>query len=128
MPISYVIDQELRLIRSRAVGVISFADLSAHMRAELGGESSTYPELFDCTDATTDLTADEVRKLVQSRAEIAKQHQAAPVAIVATNDVLYGMLRMFDALTNELRPIRVFRNTRQAEDWLASLADRTEPQ
>jgi hypothetical protein len=123
MPISYVIDQDLRLIRSRAEGVVSFADLSAHMRTELGSEFSTYPELFDCTQATTDLTAEQVRKLVQSRAEIAKHHKAAPVAIVATNDVLYGMLRMFDALTNELRPIRVFRDMRQAEEWLNSISD-----
>lgn len=118
MPISYNIDHEKRRIYSRATGVITYDDLLAHMRADVGDDVSSYSELLDCTAATSSLTANEIRKLADERKAIALRHPPGPVALVATSDVFFGMLRIFDMLTDEVRPIRVFRTLSQAEIWL----------
>ena len=38
------------------VGVITYEDLRAHINAEENSPAASYGELFDCSDATTDLT------------------------------------------------------------------------
>jgi hypothetical protein len=56
------------------------------------------PELFDARAATTDLTADEVRDLVRRAADMLKVSDLGATAIVTTNDMLYGMARMYSVL------------------------------
>ena|SRR5438128_7474538 len=121
MPISYRIDEEKKRIYSRAEGVITFEDMHRHMKAEAGTPAASYGEIFDCTGATTTLTAIDVRALASERRSIAARQEPAPVAVVATTDVFFGMLRMFDMLTSQVRPLQVFRELAQAEEWLDSI-------
>jgi hypothetical protein len=121
MPISYTIDHEKKRIYTRATGVVTFDELLAHMRAESGQPAASYSEIFDCTDATTNINSADVRVLVDHRKRIAEVQEPGPVAIVATNDLFFGMFRVFDMLTDEVRPIRVFRSVDQAGEWLDSL-------
>jgi hypothetical protein len=123
MPISYFINEEKKWLYSRATGLVTFDDFVAHMRAEFGRPSASYPEIFDCTGATTDLTAADIRLLVKSREHIANVQEAGPVAIVAPTDLFFGLFRIFDLMTEAIRPIRIFRNSTDAEAWLDSLAD-----
>jgi hypothetical protein len=91
------------------------------MKADVEPEVVHYSEIFDCTDATTNLTVDEVRKLSEERRQIAQLQSAGPVAVVATNDLFFGMFRMFDMLTETIRPIRILRDVKAAEQWLDSM-------
>jgi hypothetical protein len=123
MPISYTIDHEKKRIFTRATGIVTFEELLAHMRAESGQSAASYPEIFDCTEATTNINSSDVRVLVEHRKRIAEAQEPGPVAIVATNDLFFGMFRVFDMLTDDVRPIRVFRSPEQAGQWLDSLND-----
>lgn len=123
MPISCRIDDAKKRVYARATGLIGLEELLSHMNAVSSGPASTYPELLDCTDATTDLTGDQVRRLVDARSRIASTQPAGPVAIVANVDIVYGMFRMFEMLTSELRPIHIFRDRVAAEKWLDDLRD-----
>ena len=119
MPIFFQIDDVSRRINTVAEGVITYADLRTHMNADVPPEVVGYSEIFDCTGATTDVTADEIRRLASERERIAGSRAAAgPVAVVATNDLFFGMFRMFDVLTSRVRPLRVFRSIADAERWL----------
>jgi hypothetical protein len=118
MPVSYFIDQEKKRIYTRATGTVNFIDLREHMRSELGRQAAAYPELFDCTDATAELDADDMRMLVKERSQIAQVQNAAPVAIVAPTENFFDLFKIFDALTTNIRPIAVFRQTADAEHWL----------
>ena len=91
------------------------------MNADVEPEVVYYSEIFDCTDATTNLTVEQVRKLSDERRRIAQSQPAGPVAVVAANDLFFGMFRMFDMLTETIRPIRVFREIKAAEQWLDSV-------
>jgi hypothetical protein len=121
MAINFHIDKVNRRIYSKAVGLITFDDLLAHMKADIEPEAVNYSEIFDCTAATTNLTVEQVRKLSEERLQIAQSQPAGPVAVVATNDLFFGMFRMFDMLTETIRPIRVFRDIKAAEQWLDSV-------
>lgn len=118
MPISYRVDDSRRRVYTRAEGLITYRQLRAHMNAEVGEEASSYGELFDCTDATTNITPEEVRLLVDERVKIARLRPSCPVAVVATNKCLFGMLRMYDIMTEQVRPIRIFSDLQDAEEWL----------
>ena len=124
MPISYRIDESRQRVYSRAEGVLTYAELRAHMNEEEGQPAASYSELFDCSEAITNITAQDVRQLAGERQGIAGLQQAGPIAIAATNDNLYGMLRMYDALTEQVRPIRVFRTAPEAERWLDEVTGR----
>lgn len=121
MPITYRIDNGRKRIYSRATGVVTFEDLRKHMNAEAGSETASYSEVIDCTGATTDMTGDDVRRLADERRAIARRQTPAPVAVIATDDVFFGMLRMFDAHTSQIRPLQVFRNFADAETWLDTI-------
>ncbi|MET0753461.1 MAG: hypothetical protein ABWZ66_08815 [Pyrinomonadaceae bacterium] len=124
MPISYTIDNENRRIYTHCEGVITYEDFRAHMNAEEDSPAASYGEIFDCTDATTDITPDQIRSLAAERQAIAERRKAAPVAIIAANDHLFGMLRMFDILTEAIRPMQVFRAVEAAERWLNEITRR----
>ena len=123
MPISFIIDHDKRRIYSRASGLVTYDDLDAHMNADVGPSVAAYSEVFDATGATTNLTAADVRLLATNRERIAVKQSPAPVAVVAPNDLFFGMFRIFDVLTEEVRPIRVFRRPDEAEQWLDSLSE-----
>ena len=128
MPISFRIDDTAKRIYTVAEGVITYEDLLGHMNSDVPPGVAVYAEIFDCTEATTDLTADKVRKLATERERIAASRAASgPVAVVATNDLFFGMLRMFDILTSQVRPIQVFRDIREAEKWLDSIERGIDP-
>ena len=118
MPVTYFIDHEKKRIYTKATGAVSFIDLREHMRSEFGRVASAYPELFDCTAATSDLDAEDMRMLVKERSQIAHVQDAAPVAIVAPDDTFYDLFKIFNSLTNGIRPMGVFRGTSDAEKWL----------
>jgi len=122
MAISFHIDKVNKRIYSKAIGLITFDDLLDHLRAEIGSEEASYAEIFDCSGATTNLTVEQVRQLAEERRTIARgQVAAGPAAVVATNDLFFGMFRVFDMLTETVRPLRVFRDMDSAEAWLDSV-------
>jgi hypothetical protein len=124
MPISYQIDHEQRRIYTHCEGVVTYEEFRAHMNAEEGSAAASYGEIFDCTDATTNITPDQIRRLAAERQTVAERRKPAPVAMVATNDHFFGMLRMFDILTEQIRPMQVFRRIEAAEQWLDEIARR----
>jgi hypothetical protein len=104
--------------------LVTYAELCAHVRMDLSAEAASYAELVDCTGATTNITGDEIRELAQERERVdRRQRRPGPVAIVAQTDVFFGMFRMFDTLTEQIRPIRVFRDVAEAERWLGAAAE-----
>ena len=122
MPISYRIDEARRRLYTRAEGLVTYAEMRAHVNTDLSAEAATYGELIDCSNATTNVTGAEIRQLAMERKKMdARQRRPGPVAVVATDSVFFGMLRMYDALTESIRSMQVFRDVQKAERWLDSV-------
>ena len=124
MPIHYTIDEARKRIYTRCEGMVTYTELRAHINTDLDAAAASYDEIFDCGDAKTNVTALDIRSLVGERQKVAQRQAPAPVAVVATNNKFFGLLRMFDMLTEDIRPMRVFRSKIEAEQWLEEIASR----
>jgi hypothetical protein len=119
MPVSYVIDAEQRLVRSRAWGVLSDEDLIAHYRAIAADPlfEPTFSQLGDLREVSeVTLSATIIRR----EATLLVFDRAARRALVASSDLAFGISRMY-AQQAEAAPqnIDVFRDITEAERWLA---------
>jgi hypothetical protein len=122
MPIHYTIDDVQRRLITRADGVITFHEISAHLDIEERNRHLSLPELVDARRATTDLTAEQVRRLVQRAAHMLRTLDLGPTAIVTRSDVLYGMARMYSILAEGVgAAAQVFHDVESATRWLDGL-------
>lgn len=79
-----------------------------------------------CLDAA--VSADEVRNLAFSGHEDAGAGDVRRIALLASSDLTFGMMRMFAAMRE--RPglaLHVFRDLRKAAEWLGLPADFGDP-
>jgi hypothetical protein len=121
MPIRYSIDPIHQRLLTHADGVVTFHDINAHLDEEQRNRDLTRAELVDARGATTDLTADQVRRLVQRAASMLRDVQLGPTAIVTSNDVLFGMARMYSILADGVGAnAEAFREMASAIKWLDS--------
>jgi hypothetical protein len=119
MPISFRVDHEQRRLYTDAEGVITLADLQKHIDEEIRVRGPGYTELFDATRATTTLTADEVRQLVDRIRVRFRDKAFGACAFVTRSEVFYGMLRMFQILREpDDAVVGVFRDRDEALRWL----------
>jgi hypothetical protein len=118
MPTEFTIDRERRLVRNRAWGVLTDADL-AESQQRLRSHPLFEPDLgqlFDCSEVTRlDVTTDGLRAL-------ARKSPFAPTArraVVVNSDEQFGMARMFELISNrDSAYFRVFRSLAEARVWL----------
>jgi hypothetical protein len=123
MPIQYVIDGIHQRVLTHADGLVTFQDLNQHLDAEERDRGLGLHELFDARGATTNVTAEQVRMLVQRAADTLRRIPVGPTAIVATDDVVFGMARMYAILTEEAGArVEVFRDVESANRWLQEVS------
>jgi hypothetical protein len=121
MPVEYEIDARRQLIRTRCIGLVTPAEVLAHLRA-----LEADPRLPDPLDVLLDFSrlttfpdhaqvhsvAREVRAL---RAKIPWRN----LAIVAPGDLAFGIARMFEMISEpSFRATMVFRALPDAERWI----------
>ena len=123
MPIRYVIDRIQQRLLTHADGLVTFQDLSQHLDAEERDRGLGLPELFDARGATTNLTTEQVRTLVQRAADTHRRIPLGPTAIVATDDLVFGMALMYAILTEDAGArVEVFRDVESANRWLQEVS------
>lgn len=122
MPITYHIDPIRNLVITHAVGTLTDEDILTHKR-KLAADSGFRPGMGELSDVRgiTDLrvTADGVRAMVEADASQASNLQGYRLAIVAGQDVVFGMARMYELLVERHLPhVNVFRSCLDAARWL----------
>ena len=118
MPASYHIDPERRTIFSSATGVVTDDDLKGH-QSRLRSDPAfdrTFNQLWDLRGvAEARVTNGAIRTLADSRSFDA----GARRGVVAPQDLVYGLARMFEMLRDDSEEeIRAFRNFEEAKQWL----------
>jgi hypothetical protein len=119
MPAAYEIDPRRRLVLSRGWGVLTDEDLMAHyerLRADPAFDP-TYGQLADLRDVERVATAGVTIEVV---ARIRVFAPGVRRAVIASDDVAFGMARMFASFAEpQDQQIEVFRDARAAEDWVS---------
>jgi hypothetical protein len=122
MSITLIADTGRSVLVATAVGPLSLLELQEFVRTVRTGERRDWPLLFDATAATPTLTADQVRSLSMTvGVAVRTEGPRAPVAVVARDDALFGIMRMYQTLCEGegFDGIGVFRTREAAEVWLA---------
>jgi hypothetical protein len=77
--------------------------------------------LWDLREAiTTDVSSDDVRKIVELVADRRPSGVSSRFALVVSRDADFGMARMYEAQLNHVSPgqIQVFRDIEEATTWV----------
>lgn len=122
MPYEYVIDPEHRLVRSRAWGHVTGAELLDQQRRlwrdqQFSGDLS---QLIDARDVTN--TIDITAGVIESIARQTRYGPGSRRAIVAPVASTYGVARMYQShceSSGSAATIRVFRTLEDALNWLS---------
>jgi len=123
MPIRYHVDRLHRRLLTHADGVVTFHDISAHLDLEQRDHNLDRPELIDARGATTNLTREQIRLLVQRATNMLRVVDLGPTAIVTNDDVVFGIARMYTLLADSAGvAAEVFRDLDSASRWLNRMA------
>ena len=121
MPLKYSIDREQRLIFTEGSGVITDADVIA-LKEKLLRDPASAEAIGQLSDLRLierlAVTTAGVHAMVRHD-EKNEQARARRLAIVATEDVVFGMARMYQMLGGrENNGVGVFRGLDEALQWL----------
>jgi hypothetical protein len=130
MPVTYKIYPAEKLIRTRCIGDVTLVEVTDHFR-ELQRDPNL-PDflnvLLDLSEMTSVPEAQQLRAASHEVEKTLRSVQFQAIAIVACNDVLFGMMRMFEVFArNYFAATQVFRVAAEAETWLASHESKSSP-
>ena len=124
MAIEYTIDRNAGLILTRASGTLTDAELLTFKR-QLTSDPDFRPGMKELSDVRNvqrfEVTSHGITCLVGQDQADGPKILGHRLAIVATDDAIFGMARMYQALTEKtMQNVRVFRDVGQAKAWLVS--------
>jgi hypothetical protein len=117
----YAIDVAGKMLRTSAVNPLTFADVVDHLRQLKQDPLCAGPMdvLLDLRSTNFLPQSTELNAVVSEVSGIRDKVQFGNLAMVAQNDALYGMMRMFEVTARDyFRATRVFRGMNEAEAWL----------
>ena len=123
MPVTYKIDADKRIIRTKCVGVVTLQEVMDHFRAlEQDSECQNLLDvLLDLSEVDSLPETPQIAAVVSEMKRVRGRVRFGTCAIVARRDALIGMMRVFEAMAEECFHVTcTFRVVNEAEIWLAS--------
>ena len=123
MPLNWTIDHDQRLVTARAEGMISSEDIKAYLQSVATEGGMPYPKLFDISEADSALTVADLQALGRSIRQYAVDGYGplGPLAIIVGQEQSHFQAAFFADASPTNRPLRIFRDARQAREWLVGL-------
>jgi len=125
MAFDWVIDSKKKLIIVNGEGEFTFADVQDYLAAIAGANALTYRQLFDLSQAFTELTPAEAMELGVRMRMQHSQSVAGPVAVVMPRRQSDPVARLLGIMATAERPMRLFNEVEPAQQWIDSLAHRS---
>lgn len=123
VPIRYEIDRHRKLIRTACIGPVNPDEISEHFR-DLAADPDRPERLNVLLDLTEMVSLPETYQVRAANSELSRHRhtlQFHACAIVAGDDTVFGMMRMFLTMAEDSFSVtQVFRTKAAAELWLAS--------
>jgi len=121
MPITYAIDRSQKRLVTTALGNVTYPEIVAHLEMERDDGGLPLSEFIDASLANLNISALEVRLIVDQLQSLGRRNALGPTAILVGNDVSYGIVRMLEILVEGVSDIRPFRRRAEAEEWLKAI-------
>ena len=122
MPVSIEVDATCRRIEVCARGAVSFHEAADAIAYRQRHDRLSHAMCVDCRELASAPTSDEVRALADQGRRLFHPDGFGPTVIVAADDLLYGMLRMYQLLADQGPSLHIARSRADAEAWLAEQA------
>ena len=123
MPVQWTVSHPTRLVIAVARGDLRLQEIETYLDEVVTAGVLAYRKIFDMTQATPNLSDDDLLFLGARIRAYVSLGKIGPLAIVATTDKSYQQARMFATLAEAQRPIRIFRELHLARQWLDGLDD-----
>ena len=123
MPVQWTVSHPTRLVIAVARDDLRRLDIETYLDAIVIADALAYRKIFDMSQATPDLSDDDLLALGARIRGYRALGRIGPLAIVAANDKSYQEANMFAALAEADRPIQIFRELHLARQWLDSLGE-----
>ena len=121
MTVTYQIDQAKRRIHTRCVGAVTLHEVLQHF-ADLVRDPdcpARLDVLLDLSEMTSLPTSSKLTAVTTEVARVRPRVEFDGCAIIATQDALFGMARMFEVFAeNYFGATRVFRTMDEGARWL----------
>src|SRR5262245_6926488 len=121
MPITFSIDAKQSFIRTIGFGYVTAAEVDEHFSqlSQVWPRGAKLDVLLDLSGCTSLPEISQLRDVVSRIQMLGGRKRFGICAIVATRELLYGLLRVFELLADRrFVAVRVFRNGRAAMAWL----------
>jgi hypothetical protein len=120
VPITYERDDARCVVTVTIDGAFDLREIIATLNRQASEDSWHYARLYDHRHIQPPPTNDDVRGLLDAvRRHIREYGPRGPVAVVADQPAVYGMVRMYMTLADEEPAVAVFRDVPAARVWLA---------
>ena len=123
MPVQWTVSHPTRLVIAVAKGDLRLLDIEHYLDGVVTADVLAYRKIFDMTEATPRLSDDDLMALGARIRAYIPLGRIGPLAIVATTEKSYEQARMFAALAEADRPIKIFRELHLARQWLDTQSD-----
>jgi hypothetical protein len=121
MPITFSIDARNAFIRTIGLGYVTAAEVDAHFSelARVWPRGVKLDVLLDLSGCTSLPEISQLRDVVSRIQMLGGRKRFGVCAIVASRELLYGLLRVFELLASQrFVAVRVFRSVPTAMAWL----------
>jgi hypothetical protein len=106
------------MVRATALGRVTPPDVEEHLKLERHFHGLLYPEIIDARAADLDLSYEDVRRIVGLVRRMSAENKFGPTAVIVSNDVAFGVVKMLEALLDDVAAIAPFRSEVEAKEWL----------
>jgi hypothetical protein len=120
MPVTATIDPDTGIARYSVTGEVIRAEVCEALDQVYADPMFRAPwrSIWDVSEATPRINADDLRAIM-SHVEARRPVEAGRVAIVATEDLVFGLGRMYELLAGDMKvKTAVFRDSELARQWL----------
>jgi hypothetical protein len=122
MPIQWTISHPTKLVVAVCKGAITRQDIEGYLDAIVVADTLAYRKIFDMTQATANLSDEDMMTLGARIRAYATTSKVGPLAIVASTPESHERAHLFAALADAKRPLEIFRELHLARRWLDAQA------
>ena len=118
MPIQWTISHPHRLVVAVCKDRVSRADIEGYLDNVVVTDTLPYRKIFDTTNAVMELSDDDMMALGARSRAYAGLANMGPLALVASSPESFERARLFGALADARRPLKIFSELHTARQWL----------
>ncbi|MBW2251812.1 MAG: hypothetical protein JRF60_14585 [Deltaproteobacteria bacterium] len=120
MPISIDYDSKENVIYSKAEGEIKLDDIISYFSAAATLDlKKGYRVLADYSDATLNLSNEDIYEMAQRRTVLLNTNEKISIAVFCKEDFVFDLGRMYGALLDKDQyDVMIFRRKEEAMQWL----------